>query len=400
MHRRSVLVGQRSRPRTVGISDPRPRPRPRRGRCVTRLTSFTWWASSLRRLEIRQSAWRTRVIRQNGLAVARRLGDPNRARDRGRQHLVAEVLANLVRDSGGKPGAPVEHGQDDRSQLQVGIQVLADLVERAQQLAQALERVVLALDRDQHLAACRQRVDRQQPERRRAVDEDVVVAPIRRRPRRRGRSSSALRRRVSRATSDTSSISAPARSMVAGTTIRPSTSGHGHDDVGDRRALDQDLVGAGRAFGVVDRSAVEAFPCGSRSTTGRACRAAPARPRYSPLSSSCRRRPSGWRPPSPGVSCRAWAGSPDGASLGDGQRVLGRLGEAERMCRPRRDVRQPPASGRAAAQGAVEATSRCVDGRLGVVHGRTGSSGDSGAAIAGVRTRETAAGRVARRCFT
>ena len=40
---------------------------------------------------------------------------------------------------------------------------------------QALERVVLALDRDEHLARGDEGVDRQQPERRRAVDEDVVV---------------------------------------------------------------------------------------------------------------------------------------------------------------------------------------------------------------------------------
>src|SRR5207248_8707452 len=38
-----------------------------------------------------------------------------------------------------------------------------------------LQRVVLALDRDQHLLRRDERVDRQQAERRRAVDEDVVV---------------------------------------------------------------------------------------------------------------------------------------------------------------------------------------------------------------------------------
>ena len=57
-------------------------------------------------------------------------------------------------------------------------------------------------------------------------------------------------RRVSRATSETSSISAPARSMVAGAHHRPGMSGHSCDHVGHRRALDEHVVDA-RHLGVV-----------------------------------------------------------------------------------------------------------------------------------------------------
>ena len=56
----------------------------------------------------------------------------------------------------------------------VGVEVPPHQVDVAQQLAQALQRVVLALDRDEHLGAGDQRVDRQQAQRGRAVDEDVV----------------------------------------------------------------------------------------------------------------------------------------------------------------------------------------------------------------------------------
>ena len=45
----------------------------------------------------------------------------------------------------------------------------------AEQLAQTLERVVLALDRDDHVVGRGEPVDRQQAERRRAVDEGEVV---------------------------------------------------------------------------------------------------------------------------------------------------------------------------------------------------------------------------------
>ena len=46
---------------------------------------------------------------------------------------------------------------------------------RGQELAEALQREVLALDRDERRVGRRERVDRQQAERWRAVDEDVVV---------------------------------------------------------------------------------------------------------------------------------------------------------------------------------------------------------------------------------
>ena len=53
-----------------------------------------------------------------------------------------------------------------------------DETDVGQQLAEALERVVLALDRDQHLAGSDEGIDRQQSERRRAVDEDVVEVDV------------------------------------------------------------------------------------------------------------------------------------------------------------------------------------------------------------------------------
>ena len=48
----------------------------------------------------------------------------------------------------------------------------------AHQLRHTLERVVLALDRDQHLGGRHERIDGQQSERRRAVDEDVVEVEV------------------------------------------------------------------------------------------------------------------------------------------------------------------------------------------------------------------------------
>ena len=66
-----------------------------------------------------------------------------------------------------------------------GIEVRLHQRDVAQQLPETLERVVLALDRDDHVVRGGQAVDGQQPERRRAVDQrEVVVEPrdLRQRP--------------------------------------------------------------------------------------------------------------------------------------------------------------------------------------------------------------------------
>ena len=55
------------------------------------------------------------------------------------------------------------------------VEVVADEIDGREQLGQSLQGVVLALDRDEHGIGGGQRVDGQQAERRRAIDEDVVV---------------------------------------------------------------------------------------------------------------------------------------------------------------------------------------------------------------------------------
>ena len=98
-----------------------------------------------------------------------------------------EVSAHLRGDIGGQLGPAVEHRQDDALDREVGVEVVADEIERGEQLGQSFQGVVLALERDEHGVGGGQGVDGQQPERRRAVDEDVVVVGPRSSPSRRAR---------------------------------------------------------------------------------------------------------------------------------------------------------------------------------------------------------------------
>ena len=85
------------------------------------------------------------------------------------------MVAHLADDLIGELGAGVVHHAHDRADLELRVQVAPDEVDVAQQLAESFERVVLALDRDEHLLGRAEPVDGEQAERRRAVDEDVVV---------------------------------------------------------------------------------------------------------------------------------------------------------------------------------------------------------------------------------
>ena len=58
---------------------------------------------------------------------------------------------------------------------ELGVEVIANEIERGEQLGQSFQGVVLALQRDEHRIGGGQGVDGQQSERRRAVDEHVVV---------------------------------------------------------------------------------------------------------------------------------------------------------------------------------------------------------------------------------
>ena len=87
---------------------------------------------------------------------------------------VTEVRAHVVGHIGGEAGPAVVHGQQHGGDVQSRIEVDPDQLRGVQQLLDALERVVLALDREQHLFGGHQRVQRQQPQRRRTVDQHVV----------------------------------------------------------------------------------------------------------------------------------------------------------------------------------------------------------------------------------
>ena len=68
----------------------------------------------------------------------------------------------------------VEHRQQHAFDVERRVERRAHAAHRADEIGQPFEREVLAVQRNQHRVGGDQRVERQQAERRRAVDEDVV----------------------------------------------------------------------------------------------------------------------------------------------------------------------------------------------------------------------------------
>jgi hypothetical protein len=107
--------------------------------------------------------------------VARRLGEPDIARDHGREGLLGEVAAHFVLDLARQVVARVGHREQHALEREARIQLAAHELDRFEQAGQTFERVVLALQRDDHGVCRRQGVECEQPERGRAVDQHDLV---------------------------------------------------------------------------------------------------------------------------------------------------------------------------------------------------------------------------------
>src|SRR6201987_5386432 len=163
-----------------GVSKAGPPPSPPFLRCSWAMPAplFRGWFVTLGELaagvEVTHRTARTGIVIDDRHAVTGRLRDLHAARDPGAQYLRPEVAADFVGHLIGELGPAVVHGQDDRADVQAGVQMDLDHLDVVHQLGHSLQRVVLALGRDQYLGSGDQRVDGQQAQGRRAGDEDVV----------------------------------------------------------------------------------------------------------------------------------------------------------------------------------------------------------------------------------
>ena len=108
--------------------------------------------------------------------MAGRFAEPDVARDDGLEDLLLKELPHVTRDLLAKVRAFVVHREQHAVDIECGIQRAAHAFERGHQIGQTFEREVLAVQWDEDGVGGDQRVEGQQAEARRAVDEDAVEA--------------------------------------------------------------------------------------------------------------------------------------------------------------------------------------------------------------------------------
>src|ERR1700737_1801860 len=107
-------------------------------------------------------------------AVARSFGEADVARDDRPIELVAEVLLQIGRDVERQRVSRVVHRTQQALDLQLRIQVRADLADRLHEIGEPYERVVLALHGDEHAVGGAESVEREQRKRGWAVEKNEI----------------------------------------------------------------------------------------------------------------------------------------------------------------------------------------------------------------------------------
>ena len=129
-----------------------------------------------RHLPVGLRAGRAAVVGDRGEPVARRLGEAHRAGHGRGEDEVAEVASGArARPRPRAACARRPSSAGSRRRRARGLSRALDEVDRAEELREALERVVLRLHGHEHAVGGGERVDGQRAERRRAVEEDEAV---------------------------------------------------------------------------------------------------------------------------------------------------------------------------------------------------------------------------------
>src|ERR1700728_205810 len=129
----------------------------------------------LRELDIALRASRAGVVHEDRLAVAGRLRQANAAGNYGGQYLVMKEVFEVVRNLPCQVGSLVVHGEQNSLDFEGMRECFADLVDGVHELGNPLQCKKLTLNWDQDRLGCDERVQRQQVEGGRAIDQDVVV---------------------------------------------------------------------------------------------------------------------------------------------------------------------------------------------------------------------------------
>src|SRR4029077_1706143 len=129
----------------------------------------------LRNVHICLCSYRGDIVKNDGLSETWCFRQANISRDDVLEHLRSEVFSRVFGDLSREIETRVVHREQNTIDTEFFVGTVLNAVHRVQQLRQAFECVVLALKRNEESIGCHEHVDRDETERRRAIDDDVVV---------------------------------------------------------------------------------------------------------------------------------------------------------------------------------------------------------------------------------
>ncbi len=115
------------------------------------------------------------IVEDDWETVARTFAQLHVALDDGLEHQFLEVSLHLVVNLVGKAETAVVHGEQEAFDLEFRVELALDDLDGVEQFADTFKSEIFALHRDDDAVGCCQRVDGDESERRRTVDEDVVI---------------------------------------------------------------------------------------------------------------------------------------------------------------------------------------------------------------------------------
>src|SRR5690242_4378358 len=142
---------------------PRPRPRPR----LFMLDHLT------REIEVCDRAVRAQVMQHDRLAMAGCFCEADIAGNHRLEDLAGKISMNFIAHLERQARAPVEHRQHDALDGQSWIQALSHEFHRLHEVCQSLERIKLALQRNQDSLSSIESMGREKNKRGRTIEDDV-----------------------------------------------------------------------------------------------------------------------------------------------------------------------------------------------------------------------------------
>ena len=129
-----------------------------------------------RQLQIGLAAGTFQIIENCRLTIGRRFGNTHIAWNERVVDLFAQMRAHIRNNLLCKIISRIEHRKNDALYIELRVHRSTNLTDRIQQLAKALQRKELTLQRHEHGMCGRHGIHRQKIERRRAVDENIGIA--------------------------------------------------------------------------------------------------------------------------------------------------------------------------------------------------------------------------------